>query len=115
MRFQGVMAMVMVMDIERALRFYRDTLGFTVREEQEEWVVFNEGVGLSVSPEPLPELNVAVNAVMITLFVEDVEAAYDELTKRGVAFFLPPTQDSNATFAAFRDTENNLLQLMQMA
>ena len=114
MRFHGVMAMVLVHDIDRALRFYRDTLGFTVSDETEDWVVFNEGVGLQVSPEPVPELSLAINAVQVTIQVEDVEAAFTELTKKGVAFFLPPTSAAGAVFATFRDTENNLVQLMQM-
>lgn len=111
--FQGVMAMVMVQDIERALRFYRDVLGFTVQEEQEEWAFFNEGVGLQVAPEPLPEASLTVNAVLITLLVEDVQAAYENLTRQGVSFFLPPTRDGGAVVATLRDTENNLVQLMQ--
>lgn len=112
-RIQGVMAIGLVQDIERALRFYRDVLGFTVQEEQEDWVVFTEGVGLRVAPEPLPEWSLNVNAVMISLMVEDVRAAYAELTEKGVAFFLPPTESGGAVFATFRDTENNLLQLLQ--
>ncbi len=107
--------MVGVQDIERALRFYRDTLGFTVQEEQEEWVVFHEGVGLHVAPDPLPEVSFNVNAVMVTLLVEDVAQSYAELVKKGVPFFLPPTEESGVTYATFRDTENNLVQLMQLA
>lgn len=114
MRFTGVMAMVMVQDIERALRFYRDTLGFTVQEEQEDWVIFNEGAGLQKSPEPLPELNTNFNAVVITLVVEDAFAAYSELTQKGVAFFVPPTDAGGAIVATFRDTENNFVQLLQV-
>jgi catechol 2,3-dioxygenase-like lactoylglutathione lyase family enzyme len=113
-RFQGVMAMVLVQDIERALRFYRDVLGFTIQAEQEDWVVFNEGVGLKVSDEPIPEINIAVNAVQVTLVVDDVEAVYAELTQKGVPFFLVPTDAGGAIFATFRDTENNLVQLMQL-
>ena len=114
MRFHGVMAMALVQDIERATRFYRDILGFTIQEEQEDWVVFNEGVGLQVSPEPLPEVNLSVNSVQIALIVEDVEAAYAELIKKGVPFFLPPMESGGMVFATFRDTENNLLQLLQI-
>ncbi len=112
--FQGVMAMVLVQDIERALRFYRDVLGFTVQAEQEEWVIFSEGVGLHTAPEPLPEISFTINAVVVTLFVEDVSAAFTELTGKGVAFFLPPTEDAGMSVATFRDTENNLLQLMAL-
>jgi predicted enzyme related to lactoylglutathione lyase len=108
------MAMVLVQDIARALRFYRDTLGFTVQEEQEDLVLFNEGVGLMLSPEPLPEVNLNLNAVMVTLMVENVHTAFAELTEKGVAFFYEPTESGGITFAAFRDTENNILQLMQL-
>jgi predicted enzyme related to lactoylglutathione lyase len=113
MQLQGVMAMVLVDDIDRATRFYRDMLGFTVQMEAEEWVIFEQGVGLHVSPEPLPEINRNVNTVMLTLVVESVQNAFNELTKKGVAFFLPPIAEGGATFATFRDTENNLIQLMQ--
>lgn len=114
MRFHGVMAMVLVQDIERALRFYRDTLGFTVAEEEEDWVIFNEGVGLQVSPDPIPEVNIAFTAVQVTLQVDDVQAAFAELTKKGVPFLIPPTTSGSAAFATFRDTENNMLQLMEL-
>jgi len=114
MEFHGVMAMVLVQDIERALRFYRDTLGFTVSEEEEDWVLFNEGVGLQVSPDPIPLNSIAFTAVQVTLQVESVEAAFAELTKRGVPFVIPPTRSGSASFATFRDTENNMLQLMAL-
>lgn len=114
MRFNGVMAMVLVNDIDRALRFYRDTLGFSVQDEQEDWVMFDEGVGLQLSPEPLPELNLNLNAVMLTLVVDDVESAYAELTGKGVAFFMQPTDTGGSKLATLRDTENNLVQLMQV-
>lgn len=113
MTIQGVMAMVLVQDIERALRFYRDTVGLTVQEEQEEWVLFAEGVGLTVSAEPIPDLNLNLNSVMITLIVPDVEAAYAELTGKGVAFFVPPSRAGGAYVATFRDTESNFVQLLQ--
>lgn len=112
MTLAGVIAMVLVHDIDRALRFYRDILGLTVQEEQEDWVVFNEGIGLAVSPEPLPEVNLNLNSVMVTLLTPDVEAAYSELTSRGVAFVMAPARMGGASVAAFRDTENNVLQLM---
>jgi predicted enzyme related to lactoylglutathione lyase len=114
MRFSGVMAMVLVHDLDRATRFYRDILGFTIQEESEDWVVFNEGVGLQMSPEPLPELSANVNAVQVALTVENVHEAYAELTKQGVPFYLPPMESGGMMFATFRDTEHNLVQLVEM-
>ncbi len=114
MKFQGVMAMVLVLDIDRATRFYRDVLGFTIQDESEDWVVFHEGVGLQVSPEPLPQQAFNINAVQVALTVESVHEAFDELTKRGVPFYLPPMESGGMLFATFRDTENNLVQLIEV-
>ncbi|HLJ57519.1 MAG TPA: VOC family protein [Chthonomonadaceae bacterium] len=114
MRFHGVMAMVLVHDIDRATRFYRDVLGFTIQEESEDWVMFNEGVGLQVSPEPLPEHSASINAVQVALSVENVHESYDELIKRGIPFYLPPMESGGMLFATFRDTEGNLIQLVEM-
>lgn len=113
MKFHGVMAMVLVHDIDRATRFYRDILGFTIQDESEDWVIFNEGVGLQVSPEPLPEFNININAVQVALNVSNVHDAYAELTKLGVPFYLPPMESGGMLFATFRDTENNLVQLVE--
>ncbi len=114
MQINGVMAMVMVQDIERALRFYRDNLGFTVQDEQEDWIVFYEGLSLALSPEPAQDLNLGLNSVLVTLVVENVQLAYEELLAKGVAFFVAPNTDSGATFATFRDSEGNLMQLLSV-
>ena len=113
MQIQGVMATVLVNDIERAIRFYRDLLGFTIEDEAEEWVVFAEGVGLRVAPLPLPELNSGLNGVTLTILIDDVRAAFDELTRAGVAFFAPPTEADGGVFATLRDSEGNFVQLTQ--
>ncbi len=105
--------MALVHDIERATRFYKDTLGLTIQAEAEDWVIFKEGVGLQASPEPLQEINLNINAVQIALMVEDVQSAYTTLTKAGVAFYLPPMESGGMMFATLRDCENNLVQLVE--
>jgi predicted enzyme related to lactoylglutathione lyase len=107
--------MVLVQDMDRAVRFYRDTLGFRLEAEQEDWAVFEERVGLMLSPEPLPLDNVNINAVMLTLNVDDVHATYHELVQKGVAFLVGPTDVGGAIVASFRDSEGNLMQLLQTA
>ena len=105
--------MALVQDMDRALRFYRDILGFHVEHEEEDWAVFAENVGLMVSPEPLPLDNMALNSLLLTLQVEDVRHAFNELTESGVAFLVPPTDVGEAVSATFRDSEGNLIQLIQ--
>lgn len=113
MRIDAVTTAVLVQDLDRALRFYRDLLGLTLSMEQEDWALFAEGIGLMLSPEPLPQDNLNLNAVMISLTVPDVHAAYHELIEKGVAFFVGPTDVGGALVATFRDSEGNLLQMIQ--
>ena len=113
MRIDSVTAMVLVHDMDRAVRFYRDLLGFTLTFEQEDWAMFDERVGLMLSPEPLPQDNLNLNAVMVTLQVPDAHAAYHELIEKGVAFMVGPSDVGGAIVASFRDSEGNLLQLLQ--
>ena len=105
--------MALVQDMDRALRFYRDTLGFRLQYEEEDWAVFEENVGLMLSPEPLPQDNVNLNALILTLQVPDVRAAFNELTGKGVAFLVTPTDVGGAVSATFRDSEGNLIQLLE--
>ena len=105
--------MVLVQDMDRAVRFYKDHLGLSLNYEQEDWAIFDEGVGLMLSPDPLPSDTIAVNAVFISLNVADVQQAFNELTSKGVAFLVPPTDVGGAIIATLRDSEGNLLQILQ--
>ena len=49
----------------------------------------------------------------IGLEVEDIQAAYEELTKRGYEFFIPPTQAADLTIAFFKGPENITIELVQ--
>jgi predicted enzyme related to lactoylglutathione lyase len=112
---QGIIASVMVTDIDRAIHFYRDKLGLTVENEQADWVMFREGIALQLSPVPAADLKWDPNSVVITLVVSDCEEAYRQLTERGVAFLNAPTGSPGLTaVASLRDSENNILQLLQL-
>lgn len=113
MRIADAIAMVLVGDMDRALAFYRDLLGLQIEAEEEDWAVFAEGVGLMMSPEPLPPDALALNAVVLTFCVDDIEGAYQELTGHGVAFLMAPTAAAGGMVATLRDPDGNLLQLMQ--
>jgi catechol 2,3-dioxygenase-like lactoylglutathione lyase family enzyme len=49
----------------------------------------------------------------IGLQVEDVQAAYDELSKRGYSFFMPPTEAAGLMIAFFKGPENITIELVQ--
>ena len=49
----------------------------------------------------------------IGLQVEDVQAAHDNLAKRGYSFFMPPTEAAGLMIAFFKGPENITIELVQ--
>ena len=49
----------------------------------------------------------------IGLQVEDVQAAYEDLSNRGYSFFMPPTEGAGLIIAFFKGPENITIELVQ--
>lgn len=123
-----------VLDQDRALAFYTQTLGFTVSEDMDlggmRW--------LTVSPPDQPDLHVLLEApgppfvdadtaeqirtlvakgVGGTLFLEvdDCRARFDELVEKGVEVIQEPMERFYGIDAAFRDDSGNHLRMSQPA
>ncbi|MGD1169703.1 VOC family protein [Mycobacterium seoulense] len=125
-----------VHDQDAALAFYTKTLGWEVRADvtMEAWhfrwlcvgPVGQNGVGLVLMPVPGPPmLDAAASAQLTelvakgaggTLFLEtdDCQAAYDELSARGVEFNDPPTAQAYGIDTSFRDPSGNNIRLTQV-
>jgi predicted enzyme related to lactoylglutathione lyase len=108
---------VNVHDLERATAFYKDMLGikhlFSVPPKM---AFFDcEGVRLMLA---IPERADLDHPSSILYFkVDDIDAAYEGLTKRGVRFegkpiLVAPMETYDLWLAEFRDSENNVLALM---
>lgn len=113
MKIERVVTLVPTQNLDASLRFYRDILGFRIQSEREDLAVFEEGVGLVATSEAIAPDDLRLNAVMVTLFVDDVRAAFGQLVARGVPFLIPPTDIETGCIAAFRDPDGNVLQMLQ--
>jgi catechol 2,3-dioxygenase-like lactoylglutathione lyase family enzyme len=49
----------------------------------------------------------------IGLQVEDIQAAYEDLSNRGYSFFMPPTEGAGLIMAFFKGPENITIELVQ--
>ena len=103
-------------DIERAVGFYRDTLGVPFLFSAPPRLAFFDcsGVRLMLST-PEPEFDHPGSIVYFA--VQDIHAAHDALRSRGVAFRTAPHRiatlaDREVWLADFEDTEGNTLALM---
>ena len=121
---------VYVDNLDKALRFYTDVLGFVKKAD------FSNGPyrWLTVaSPEEQngTEVQLALNdnpaaaayqqamcqqgqrAAMFN--TDDVKREYERINARGAEFTVPPTDVTGATIAVLNDTCGNLIQITQLA
>ena len=103
-------------DIERAVRFYRDTLRLPFLFTAPPGLAFFncDGVRLMLST---PEPGFDHPGSVLYFAVEDIRQAHETLRSRGVAFRTEPHKiatlaDREVWLADFEDTEGNTLALM---
>ena len=107
---------VTVRDLERAIAFYRDTLGMSFLFRVPELAFFDcDGVRLMLSAPEGPEFDHPSSTLYFR--VADLDAAHRTLGGRGVAFedaphLIATMPDHELWMAFFRDSENNILALM---
>src|SRR3990172_4413433 len=92
---------VVVSDMTRSVKSYRDTLGLPLKFESKDWTEFQTGTttlalhGGGTPPPPSrgadPERAIA-GACSIGFTVENLQKVFEELTSRGANFALPPSE-----------------------
>ncbi len=103
-------------DTERAVRFYRDTLGLKLLFQAPPALAFFDcgGIRLMLSP---PEAEFDHQGSIIYFGIEDIKATREVLVAGGVAFRTEPHMiaklpDREVWLADFKDSEGNVLALM---
>jgi predicted enzyme related to lactoylglutathione lyase len=105
-----------VRDLERAVRFYRDTLGMQFLFAAPKLAFFDcSGIRLMLGVPEKPELDHPGSIIYYK--VADIQAAFDTLTARGVSFEDKPHLIAKLEYhelwmTFFRDSEGNTLALM---
>ncbi|HXT35643.1 MAG TPA: VOC family protein [Chloroflexota bacterium] len=110
-------------NFERLRAFYVDVLGFPVRGAFPGYnIVFVEAGSTTIEIEILedvgaPSVPAAGGWNHLALEVEDVDAAFAELSAQGIHFHVPPEsfpeRNPSLRIAFFRDPDGNLLELIQ--
>ncbi len=119
---------VMVDDQDKALKFYTEKLGFVKKTDmpvnEYRWLTVAspdgpEGVELVLEPtgfQPAREYQKALfdAGIPLTAFIStDIQAEYNRLLSRGVAFRSAPQTMGGVTSVLFEDTCGNLINLVQ--
>ena len=111
-------------DLEEMINFFEDAIGAKLVERRKfgtadgatldlQGIYINLRVardGEEIRENPSPS---TYGYDHIGLQVEDVQAAHDNLAKRGYSFFMPPTEAAGLMIAFFKGPENITIELVQ--
>ena len=111
-------------DIERSRRFYTEVLGGeTIRAGEPSyvalangWIIINSGGGpTDDKPEVILETPPGANRVssFLNIRVADIQAVYEEWTRRGAEFITPPTRRPTELRCYLRDPDGHLIEVGQ--
>ena len=103
----------------KSVSFYKETIGLPLKFESDEmgWAEFDlGGVSLAVerqNPNDEESKSLVGRFVGISIRVDDMEAVYQELLKKGVEFDgAPENQEWGGVLAHFKDPDGNTLTLL---
>ena len=108
---------VPVSDIERAIAFYRDTLGMRLLFQAPPGLAFFDCAGVRLMLDAPAKAQAENFSSVIYYKVPDLHSAFETLSARGVIFEAKPhliarLPDHELWMAFFRDPDGNLLALM---
>lgn len=108
-------AAVFVTNLDRAVEFYRDTLGLPLRHEGSFGAEFLDGaVRLSVHPAVHPDAKAMVGRhTGLTFRVDGLLHLCGDLHAKGVTFVAEPTQQSWGIMAMVADPDGNVVALWE--
>ena len=121
---------VYVDDLDKALRFYTDVLGFVKKTDVSQgpyrWLTVAspeepDGTELQLALNDNPAAAAYQQAMFeqgqpaAMFFTDDVQADYERMKARGAEFTMPPTDVTASKIAMLNDTCGNLIQLTQLA
>jgi catechol 2,3-dioxygenase-like lactoylglutathione lyase family enzyme len=114
---QGVGVTIQVTDLPRSLAFYRDTLGFHAIDQGSDSAVLASG-DTRLILRTVHQLPPAPASFNLNLEVGDVDAVYEDLVAKGVAFAHPPQPVSRGDrlelwSATFKDPDAHSVAITQ--
>ena len=98
-----------VADMDRAVAFYRDTVGLDLKFSSPEWSEFSTGP-TTLALHPASKENPA-GTTHLGLHADDIAGVHRTLSAAGVRFTRPPTPEHGITLAEFVDSDGARVSL----
>lgn len=105
---------LLVSDMKRSTRFYRDVLGMELKEQSKDWTEFSKrGTVLALHPSKKKRIK-RNNSMLVGFNVSDFDDVVNGLKKKKVKFYKKPREESFGKHAIIQDPDGHLISVVQM-
>jgi catechol 2,3-dioxygenase-like lactoylglutathione lyase family enzyme len=113
--FKKVGAVILlVSDMEKSVKFYRDVLHLPIKSQSEEWTeFFNAGTVIALHPKRKAKVNPGIG-VLVGFMVNDLDATVNKLKQQGVKFFKEPKEEAFGKHTIIEDPDGHLISIAQI-
>jgi len=105
---------LLVSDMKRSTKFYRDVLGMEMKQQSKDWTEFSKrGTVLALHPSKKKRIR-KNNSMLVGFSVSDFDDVCNGLKKKKVKFYKKPKQESFGKHAIVQDPDGHLISIAQM-
>ncbi|HMG39383.1 MAG TPA: VOC family protein [Nitrososphaeraceae archaeon] len=116
MSFKRLGALILlVSDMDKSIKFYRDVLELPIKNTSSEWVeFFSSGTVLALHPSK-SKSRTKNSGVLVGFMVSDLEPVAKKLKDKKVEFFKEPKEESFGKHAIIADPDGHLISIAEIS
>jgi len=116
MSFKRLGAVILlVSDMDKSIKFYRDVLELPIKNTSSEWVeFFSSGTVLALHPSK-SKSRTKNSRVLVGFMVSDLEPVAKKLKDKKVEFFKEPKEESFGKHAIIEDPDGHLISIAEIS
>ncbi|MFN2433810.1 MAG: VOC family protein [Nitrososphaeraceae archaeon] len=116
MTFKRLGAVILlVSDMDKSMKFYRDVLELPVKNTSAEWVeFFSSGTVLALHPSK-NKTRTKNSGVLVGFMVSNLESVAQKLKDKNVEFFKKPKEESFGKHAIIVDPDGHLISIAEIS
>jgi lactoylglutathione lyase len=116
MSFKRLGALILlVSDMDKSIKFYRDVLELPIKNTSSEWVeFFSSGTVLALHPSK-SKSRTKNSGVLVGFMVSNLETVAKKLKDKKVEFFKEPKEESFGKHAIIADPDGHLISIVEIS
>jgi lactoylglutathione lyase len=117
MQFSKVGAVILlVSDMEKSVKFYRDVLHLPIKSQSGEWTeFFNTGTVIALHPKRKVKVSLeAGGGILVGFMVNDLDTTVSKLKQQYVKFFKEPKEEAFGKHTIIEDPDGHLISIAQI-